>query len=455
MLSANFDMRGFAILVFVFLCLGSHAQSHFKSLRYEEDYRYLLTDSSKTPYENFKLKKLGSAVFLSSGGELRYQLQHFENEDWGEIPDSYAAVYTRFLFHTDLSLGNMFRAFLQLNSTFANGRVTPDRSIDENRLDVHQAFVETRWIPSIVLRIGRQEFLYGSQRLIAVREGPNNRRSFDAAKVTYETEETTIDFFYSLPVQIHRNILDDAVKRDQQLWGVYSVINEIPFVKNADIYYMGLINDRAQFDAAAGKETRHSIGTRLWANEDHWEVDFEAVYQFGSIGGQTIQAGTASINAKHLFANVKKPVAIGLKSEFISGDRKRDDNTLNTFNPLFPKGAYFGLAALIGPANLVDVHPYMEMDLAENLTFGVDYDLFWRQQTADGIYGANGEPIYSAAASTAHFIGDQLGVNLEFRSGRHLTVTPEFTWFNAGPYLKEVSPGKDVFFTAITLQYKY
>ena len=38
-----------------------------------------------------------------------------------------------------------------------------------------------------------------------------------------------------------------------------------------------------------------------------------------------------------------------------SGDNDPRARTLNTFNALFPKGAYFGEIGLIGPANLLDV----------------------------------------------------------------------------------------------------
>jgi hypothetical protein len=144
-----------------------------------------------------------------------------------------------------------------------------------------------------------------------------------------------------------------------------------------------------------------------------------------------------------------------LKTEIISGDQNRDDGELNTFNPLFPRGAYFGLAALIGPSNLVDVHPSVKIDVTKSLTLALDYDLFWRHTLADGIYGPNGALIYSGENTTSRFIGDQLGFNAEYSFSRHLTITPEFTWFNAGPYLKEAGKGEDVFFTAVTLQFKY
>jgi hypothetical protein len=95
------------------------------------------------------------------------------------------------------------------------------------------------------------------------------------------------------------------------------------------------------------------------------------------------------------------------------------------------------------------------MDVTKSLTLSLDYDLFWRQSIADGIYGPNGVLIYSGENTTARFIGDQLGINGEYSFNRHLTVVPEFTWFRAGDFLKQAGPGKDVYFTAVTIQFKY
>jgi len=45
-------------------------------------------------------------------------------------------------------------------------------------------FISTKG-KSVLLRVGRQELMYGSQRLIAVREAPNNRIAFDGLKFIF------------------------------------------------------------------------------------------------------------------------------------------------------------------------------------------------------------------------------------------------------------------------------
>ena len=90
---------------------------------------------------------------------------------------------------------------------------------------------------------------------------------------------------------------------------------------------------------------------------------------------KNISGWTASLNASYKFNEIKLKPELGLKTEIISGDRKVGDDKLQTFNPLFPRGAYFGLAALIGPANLVDVHPSVSLNLSNKINLDIDYDI--------------------------------------------------------------------------------
>jgi hypothetical protein len=290
--------------------------------------------------------------------------------------------------------------------------------------------------------------------LISVREGPNNRQSYDAIKLIWKKAAVQYDLFYSHPVRVRRGILDDKFNDRERLWSGYVVMNDLWWLNNVDLYYIGYYNRAKEYVAGNGKEVRHSIGTRIWHKSSSWNYDFEMLYQFGKWNDGDIRAYTASIDLNYTFANRIWQPTIGIKTEVISGDRSRTDDVLNTFNPLFPRGAYFGLAALIGPANLVDVHPAFSIQPAKNLVLSTDYDVFWRHSTDDGIYGPNVSVIFGGNSNDS-FIGHQLGLAAEYDPSKHIKITPELMWFFPGPYLKDVSPGRRVFFGAFTAQFKF
>ena len=452
-----------AFISCLLLWSGAAAQQSptFKFLRYDEDYAYLKGDTLKG-YEKIKFIPLGKQLksYFSVGGELRLQYFYNHHEDWGEAPkDKDGYTLSRYLLHADLHSGRLFRAFIQLQSSMASGRLSPS-PVEANPLGLHQAFIDLYPIHGekarLTLRLGRQELMYGSQRLVSVREAPNNRQSFDGARGIFELKTARAEAFYADYVQVREGIFDDKwLNQDTRLWGLYLTKKDLPMIENIDVYYFGLSKKGARYNDALGTEWRHSLGARVFGAKKHLKYDLEGLYQFGDIADKTIAAWTASMNTSYQLSHLRLQPEIGLKAELISGDSHKNDQRLGTFNPLFPKGAYFGLAALIGPANLTDLHPSLSLKLYPNLSFVTDFDMFWRYSKKDGIYAVNMRPIYGDMASDEKYIGDQLTGALIFTPTPFLYFRAECTYFQAGSYLKEVGPGKDILFTGLTAQLKF
>ena len=80
---------------------------------------------------------------------------------------------------------------------------------------------------------------YGAERLIAAREGPNNRRAFDEVRLLYKQGAVSVDVFFGNLVEIDRTgAFDDWTVPGVRFWGVYATI---PFHAalgiRSDIYY--------------------------------------------------------------------------------------------------------------------------------------------------------------------------------------------------------------------------
>lgn len=452
----------FHLLILLCCCKSVFAQTDYalKQLRYEEDYKFLRDDTTRDWYRKIKFIPISKDrnSYISFGGEGRFQAFYVHNENWGDASKRSDAYFlNRWLAHSDLHVGSQLRFFVQMQSSLSYSRVNAS-PIDRNPLEIHQGFVDFSTKQdkkaSFLLRIGRQEFLYGSQRLISVREGPNNRQSFDAVKGILRLHDQRLDIFYSHPVAAKSGLFDDSFNRKTKFWGLYYQLNDVPLIKNIDLYYLGLRKLTAVFNDGRGEESRHSVGTRVWYITNNWQYDLEALYQFGRLEEKSIHAWTASINAAYQISHVKTKPKLGLKTELISGDRVYGDDKVQTFNPLFPRGAYFGLAALIGPVNLIDIHPNLYFSPANRIGVNVDYDVFWRFSRSDGLYAVNTSLIYSGNTAQSNSIGKQLAFDLSYKASQFLNFTAEFTWFEAGPYLKEVGAGRNIIFTGLTAQLK-
>ncbi|MET0463404.1 MAG: alginate export family protein [Chitinophagaceae bacterium] len=457
-------MKALSLVIFVLSFCEARSQQlpSFRQLRYEEDYSSLRNDTSHRRHPSIKYLSLSrnGNTWLSMGGDIRYQYQWFRNENWGKaIADKDGFLLTRYLVHSDLHLGAKTRFFVQLQSSLANGKETSPSPVEENQLDLHQAFADVvfvrRGVTGLTLRVGRQELLYGSQRLISVRDGPNNRQSFDAARMIFSDGYGTADLFFSHFVRSKQRIFDDGFNNNVKLWGAYLVRNKVPLVRNADLYYLGLHKSNAVFADGIGRELRHSIGSRLWNTSSGARYDVEGLYQFGDLAGKAISAWTISVNAGYKFNSWKCRPELAIKTELISGDAISGDGHLNTFNPLFPRGGYFGLVSLIGPSNLFDIHPSIALNISPATTWNFDCDLFWRYSRQDGIYQPNVALIYDGSASKSLSIGRQYSTDIVYTPNRFLYLRGEFTFFKAGQFLREAGPGKNILFAAATIQYRF
>ena len=59
---------------------------------------------------------------------------------------------------------------------------------------------------------------------------------------------------------------------------------------------------------------------------------------------------------------------LGLRAGIASGDSSASDADLQTFNPLFVRGNYFGEAGLLSPQNFVDLFPSLRIKPDPKLT---------------------------------------------------------------------------------------
>jgi hypothetical protein len=451
----------FAIaFLFSINCVGQ-LLAEFKQLRYEEDYSHLQNDSLKNWYQKTKFIpiKKSEKSYLSMGGDIRYQYLFIKNENWDPgAKDDNGFIMTRYLFHTDFHAGKRFRAFGELQSSFVNSRPFL-AAVENGSLDLHQAFVDiaVKQSPktSLTLRVGRQEMLYGSQRLISVKDAPNTRQSFDGIKSILITGKSKIDVFYSHYVENKVETFDDQFSSGTKFWGVYVSRQSVPILEHIDIYYLGIRKKESGFDDGIGKEIRHTFGGRISGSKKNWKYDLEGIYQSGKFNKGRIDAWSVSLGTSYLLSKGKLRPEVGLKTELISGDRNYDDNKLQTLNPLFPQGAYFGLAVGIGPVNLADFHPIFSIKPNKNTSLVIDHAFIWRYSRNDGIYRPNITLAYSGRGIQNKYIGGQSSCTLFYHPNPFINLVGGFSWFDAGPYLKEAGIGNNVLLAIGAVQLKF
>ena len=379
-----------------------------------------------------------AAPTISAGGQVREQYERFAHEEWGGgTPDASGYWLQRYMFNVDAQVWRRLRAYVEVKSGIELWRAGGPRPPDEDALDLHQGFVDLSFGPATV-RLGRQEISFGTQRLISVREGPNVRQSFDGADLVIEHGQWRVDGFGTRYVGTDTGVFDDSSNTGRTLWGVYAVHEtDAGGTAGVDLYYLGYRRNQASFDQGTGLELRHSWGVRAWGESTTVDYNTEAVLQTGTFGLSRIRAWTVASDTGY---RPVPAVRLGVRADITSGDADRHDDRLGTFNPLFPKGNYFGLVSSLAPSNHIDLHPQVTIDPRPDLVFSAMWLFFWRQQRDDGIYGIPGNLIRSGEGTHERFVGQSPGLEVEWQATQHLSVTGNLALFTAGPFIRETGP---------------
>jgi hypothetical protein len=469
----------FPIIAVAFLLgmLPAHAQSdqadasaipdrRYRLLSEDEDWSFLrdpaLRQDFWDPIKYIPLRNGANDWYLTIGGEAREVWEQIGNDNWGQSPFWNGYLNERYMVHFDVHYGTHVRSFVELKSGLNSYRIGGPRPIDEKKLDFQAAFLEIGTgddRKSLKFLAGRQEMEYGSGRLIDVREGPNVRLSFDGFMVKAGIGSWQIDGFAMRPDLDNFGFFDNAPNHAVEFWGVYGAR---PLKKSLtlDAYYLGLDRKSATFNRGTGQEVRHSIGARLSRpvaqTKPGWDFDYEALYQFGSFGSANIRAWTVATETGYRLPTVPLKPRFSVKSDISSGDDPRT-NTLGTFNPLFPKGNYFGVLATTGPGpiNFIDVHPHVETVLPHDVTASFDWIFQWRESLQDGVYAVPGFLIIPAGKSDARFVGNRPGTEVHWQANRHLWFQADYGLFYSGKFVKESQPAGNLNYWALWAGYKF
>ena len=437
-----------------------------KLLREDEDWSFLADPARRHDFwdalKYIRLRAGRDDWFLTIGGEAREVWEQIGNDNWGQQPFMNGYLNERYTLYFDVHYGKHVRSFVELKSGLNSYRIGGPRPIDEKKLDFQAGFLElgtSSGSNSIILRVGRQELEYGSGRLIDVREGPNVRLSFDGFMVKSKFDAWQIDGFAVRPDLDKPGFFDNAPNHAVGFWGVYAS-RPLPHKNSLEVYYLGLDRQHAAFQRGTAHEVRHSLGARfsrpIATEKAAWDFDYEALWQFGTFGAANIEAWTVASETGYRLPTIPLKPRFSAKADISSGDNP-NSKTLGTFNPLFPKGNYFGVLATTGPGpiNFVDVHPRVETALPRNVSVSFDWIVQWRENVHDGVYAVPGFLIRAADGSRARFVGHRPGTEVRFQANRHLWFQADYGIFYAGRFLKETQPGRNLNYLALWAGYKF
>ncbi|MBT4864372.1 MAG: alginate export family protein, partial [Planctomycetaceae bacterium] len=363
----------------------------WKGLFYDNDFSYIYKNHTPLLGENAKEMQvdwLGCDGSVSVGGELRHRHMNEYNRlrPGGAVRSTYDLW--RWRNYIDVRYSDSLRGYVEMLDASIVHEDLPATGIDLNRWNIQNAFVDlkigNRNCQPVYLRVGRQELLYGSQRLVSPLDWANTRRNFEGIKIFSHGENWDFDAFSTNPVNTaagHGPLANFDNERDtpdgsRYFSGVYTVFHG----QENNIYDAYWLWDREANTPGTGADrSRHTTGGRWQYNrpvKDEccdvariWHMEVEGGYQFGHEAGQNVEAGFLTAGVGHTWKKVAWTPSFWLFYDWASGDRDPNDGTNNTFAQLFPLGhAYLGLIDNVTRQNISDVNIRLVTKPSKKLT---------------------------------------------------------------------------------------
>ncbi|MDB5305829.1 MAG: alginate export family protein, partial [Gemmataceae bacterium] len=421
---------------------------------YDVNWSYL-KDPKNTEHDYADVLKWipgGEYATFTTGGEFRYRFMNEVNSNGrtSGATDAYNLFRTRI--YGDLWVQDWFRIFGEFLYADVTARSIPPLTTDIDRGDILNLFADLRVFKfgekdnPVYVRVGRQEMLYGSQRLISPLDWVNTRRTFEGVKVFTRTEKWDFDVFGVQPVVPPRPGQFDTADHNQFFSGAWFTYR--PKANQAiDLYYLDLNNTNAGAaigqGGVPGNYNVSTVGSRYAGTANNWLWDLEAMLQFGHYSNQSILAKAFAVDGGYHFKDVMWNPQFWVGYEYASGDPDPQNTpTRRTFNQLFPFGHYyFGFADIVGRQNINDYFVQGILYPANWLTLLTQFHVFRLDSNKDALYGPAGGILRQDKTGKA---GDNVGNELDVLSNFHLTnhsdVLVGYSYLWAGSFLKNTAP---------------
>jgi hypothetical protein len=289
-------------------------------------------------------------------------------------------------------------------------------------VDLHQAFVylgNHKEFP-LSLKVGRQELVYGDQRLVGHFRWGNNARTFDAAKVRWQNSIFGVDVFTGGVVYNDSNNLNKSNSQDH-FSGAY--FNFPTLLKNeiTEAYFLarnverGIATDDWSGVAAPfrfpGAQDVYTAGIRVKSKPNAYDpIDYgvEVMYQFGNrtavFPATTVAAALAAPRLDHrAFSTVLQAgytwtestlqPRLALIYSYGSGDRNAADTKSGTFQNLFPTNhLFYGYMDLNSLQNMHDIRLAYTIKPTTTSTIALEAHKHALARTSDFWYNVAGVP---------------------------------------------------------------
>jgi len=407
-----------------------------------------------------------TAATWTTSSDLRERYQSFNNYNFNSAVDNNRWEFdSRLYLKAKGDFGNGLTVFIEPQAVIIQNHTVVNRTQNFSQADLFQAYLQYD-IGDFGLRIGRQNLVYGDQRLLGHLGWKDVARTFDGVKGMYHSGPIKLDVFAVHPADIVAMTPKTVAPQgkslvtweDRRLIGAYGTYS-FDTKNGIDAY---LINWRHNQHAAVGKgRNMNTFGTRLFGKWNGFDAKAEAVFQTGTWKNNVSQKASAyAVKAGYTFDLWK--TRLGVEYDYSPGDDKTDPTTHKTFVfPFHTNHAHYGEMDFFSWANMKDLRFSLKTSPAKGLTFIANAHLLYLAEAKGdwlNVVGV-GNVFAGAPGYTQTKAGTEIDLKLVYKVAaiKGLKVVGLYGIFNPGAAVSERNGGKadSAKFGYVIMAYKF
>ena len=366
-------------------------------------------------------------TWVSFGGRIDDRLETWDGFGFGaRTPgDTDRFNLFRMHLHADVHFGEQVRLYVEPRTAQSSDRDLPGgrRVTDVDTLDLYQGFVDLV-APGggtpVRLRIGRQSFLFGAQRVVSPGPWNNVLNSWDGVSLQgtvagFRVEGLATWFVPNEPTGWN------APDSDRALYGVYASKAATPTARGLDLYLLGTQRPDVTVQGTSGTESRHTLGVRSFGGlGQDYDAEVEAAVQAGEVGEERARGWFAAGVLGRVYRDVWARPRVFAGADVASGGA-RPGGHVGTYFQNYPLGhAYLGYLDPIGRQNVIAAHLGSSWFVTDVTTLTVTGHALWLYDDRDDLYAVNGASTAPRIDPTGREVGQEIDLLLTHRFGRHL-----------------------------------
>lgn len=384
----------------------------------------------------------GLPSWLKAGMELRGRAEARTGMDFVAGNDDGYYLH-RLRLNALLEPHRRLRFYFEVQDSQAPALRRPAPAGFTNTLDLRQAYLELGSQDAhFALRFGRQDLIFGEERLVGAAGWGNLGRSFDAVRLSWRGDGRRLDAFAAAVVPA----LDgrfDRPRLKNGFYGLYGSFDKLLRDGVLEAFLLWKTNSLASAEVGGpGDLDVYTAGARLVGKlPRRTDYNVEMAFQLGHAAGDAIRAW-AGHWALGWAPWKDRPIRLIVEYNFASGDRDPRDGRRGTFDQLYPTNHNkYGTADLIGWRNIRNVAAGLEWRPSPRWRLKTDYHAFWLADRRDALYTEAGAVFVRNPRASSSRIGSELDWQAEWQVSTRLQFGVGYARMIPGPYLKQSTAG--------------